>query len=89
MSSHDSATDVELRADVLVHADAVSKRFCRSLRRSLWYGVGDIMSDLNPFQSRVHSAALREDEFWAVRNVSRGVMFSFTLPIERSNATAR
>jgi signal transduction histidine kinase len=26
---------------------------------------------------------------WAVRNVSRGVTFSFTLPIERSNATAR
>jgi len=26
---------------------------------------------------------------WAVRNVSRGVTFSFSLPIERSNATAR
>jgi two-component system sensor kinase FixL len=26
---------------------------------------------------------------WAVRNMSRGVTFSFSLPIEKSNATAR
>jgi hypothetical protein len=29
--------------------DGVSKKFCRSLKKSLWYGVCDIASELNPF----------------------------------------
>lgn len=36
-------------SEVLVKAEGVSKKFCRSLKRSLWYGVQDIFSDLNPF----------------------------------------
>ena len=57
-------------SDVLVSADAVSKKFCRSFKRSLWYGVGDIVSDLNPFGTEPRAALLRKSEFWAVRNVS-------------------
>ena len=34
--------------DILVKVDSVSKKFCRSLRRSLWYGVCDIASELIP-----------------------------------------
>jgi lipopolysaccharide transport system ATP-binding protein len=56
--------------DVLVTVDAVSKKFCRSLRRSLWYGVKDIVSELNPFSRALAASQLRQDEFWAVRNVS-------------------
>jgi hypothetical protein len=29
--------------------DGVGKKFCRSLKKSLWYGVCDIASELNPF----------------------------------------
>ena len=32
--------------DVLVQVQGVSKRFCRSLKKSLWYGVQDIGSEL-------------------------------------------
>jgi ABC-type polysaccharide/polyol phosphate transport system ATPase subunit len=34
---------------VLVRVEGVSKKFCRSLKKSLWYGVCDIAGELNPF----------------------------------------
>jgi len=34
--------------EVLVNVEGVSKKFCRSLKRSLWYGVCDIAAELNP-----------------------------------------
>jgi lipopolysaccharide transport system ATP-binding protein len=37
-------------SEVLVKVEGVSKKFCRSLKRSLWYGVQDICADLNPFR---------------------------------------
>lgn len=65
--------------DVLVDAEQVSKKFCRSLRRSLWYGVRDIASaflvgptrSLSVQSTPMHSLpALREEEFWALRDIS-------------------
>lgn len=59
--------------EVLIRVDAVSKKFCRSLKRSLWYGVRDIFSDLNPaarHREVVGKPRLRSDEFWAVDDVS-------------------
>jgi lipopolysaccharide transport system ATP-binding protein len=63
--------------EILVKAERVSKKFCRSLRRSLWYGVKDILSAMDP-RPDVNSSAdvdwrlpvLREDEFFAVKDVS-------------------
>lgn len=63
-------------SEVLISAEHVSKKFCRSLKRSLWYGVQDIGASLLPWnrtQPETHSAEeneLRPDEFWAVRDVS-------------------
>ena len=34
--------------EVLVRVEGVSKKFCRSLKKSLWYGVCDIASELLP-----------------------------------------
>lgn len=54
--------------DVLIRAENVSKRFCRDLKRSLFYGVQDIASDL---LGRDRSeAGLRKSEFWANQGVS-------------------
>lgn len=36
-------------SEILVRCEHVSKKFCKSLKRSLWYGVKDIASELNPF----------------------------------------
>ncbi|MEO8577534.1 MAG: ATP-binding cassette domain-containing protein [Gemmatimonadales bacterium] len=64
--------------DVLVSAEYVSKKFCRSLKRSLWYGVQDIGHALNPFarpdaagkSNHAEDVPLRADEFWAIRDIS-------------------
>ncbi|HEX6100131.1 MAG TPA: ABC transporter ATP-binding protein [Thermoanaerobaculia bacterium] len=45
----------------------VSKKYCHSLRRSLWYGVKDIAREL---AVRGGAAGLRDGEFWAVDDVS-------------------
>jgi len=42
-------------SDVLVRVEHVSKKFCKSLKRSLWYGVKDIANELNPFSGKVES----------------------------------
>lgn len=54
--------------DVLIKAERVSKKFCRSLKRSLWYGVRDMAREVVGGDS-CHDV-LRRDEFWAVDDVS-------------------
>jgi ABC-type polysaccharide/polyol phosphate transport system ATPase subunit len=56
-------------SDILVKVENVSKKFCRSLKKSLWYGMKDLGSELI---GGTHSgnAELRPDEFWAVNDVS-------------------
>ena len=39
-------------SDVLVRAEGVSKKFCRDLKKSLWYGVKDMAAELLPFGSK-------------------------------------
>lgn len=39
-------------SDVLVRAEHVSKKFCRNLKKSLWYGLQDVGAELNPFRRR-------------------------------------
>ncbi len=59
--------------EVLVRVEGVSKKFCRDLKRSLWYGVKDMAHELNPFGGGATGADeghLRPGEFWANRGVS-------------------
>jgi lipopolysaccharide transport system ATP-binding protein len=56
-----------MRNEVLVKAEQVSKKFCRSLKKSLWYGVQDIAMEITGHKS---DRALRPDEFWAVNDLS-------------------
>lgn len=54
-------------SELLIKVDGVSKKFCKDLKRSLWYGMQDIGRSL---LGRKPLEDLRKDEFWAVRNVS-------------------
>lgn len=54
----------------LLEVEAVSKRFCRSLRRSLRYGLADIAREFQPWRSDTTRPALRAEEFWALDDVS-------------------
>lgn len=56
-----------MQTDTLIQVESVSKKFCRSLKRSLWYGVQDIGNEL---AGRRKNPELRRDEFWAVDDVS-------------------
>jgi len=56
----------------VLRVDGVSKKFCRSLRRSLRYGLFDLARELGGASGRPRE--LRPDEFWAVRDVSFELM---------------
>jgi lipopolysaccharide transport system ATP-binding protein len=53
----------------LIKVEGVSKKFCRDLKKSLWYGMKDLGSEI---LGRPHGGEgeLRSDEFWAVKDVS-------------------
>ena len=57
-----------MKRRVLVKVDNVSKKFCRDLKMSLWYGVKDIIGEItlwNPSKLK-----LRKKEFWALKDIS-------------------
>lgn len=57
-----------MQPESIVKVEGVSKKFCRSLKRSMVYGLGDIGKNMMGQSTR--SDRLRRDEFWAVEDVS-------------------
>jgi lipopolysaccharide transport system ATP-binding protein len=55
-------------SDVLIKVENVSKKFCRDLKKSLWYGVKDIAGELS--RRGISRDALRPGEFWSVKDIS-------------------
>lgn len=53
--------------EVLIKAENVSKKFAKSLKKSLYYGVLDVISGIT---GNDRKKLIREDEFWAVKNIS-------------------
>ncbi|MDA0973020.1 MAG: ABC transporter ATP-binding protein, partial [Bacteroidetes bacterium] len=51
--------------EVIITVDRVSKKFCKELKRSLLYGLQDILS-----LGGGNTDELRKNEFWAVKEVS-------------------
>src|SRR6185369_4492373 len=68
--------------DILVKVENVSKKFCRSLKKSLWYGVQDIVSDLNPFHDTGSSNLGQSDAFKALKEGGRALASSRLRPDE-------
>lgn len=56
-----------MTAETLIKVDTVSKRFCRRGDRALRYGLQDLLGDL---LLRAPRDALRDGEFWALRDVN-------------------
>lgn len=54
--------------EVLISARGVGKKFCRSLKRSMIYGVADLGRSM--FGLRPDTTTLRRDEFWAVEDIN-------------------
>lgn len=53
--------------EVLVKVEGLSKKFCKDLKTSLWYGVKDLFSGLSGNHKERN---LRDKEFWAVKDIS-------------------
>jgi len=54
--------------EVLVKVEGVSKKFCKDLKTSLWYGVKDLFTNVKSKKPR--QRALRPKEFWALQDIS-------------------
>lgn len=63
-----SHLESDLPSDVVLRVDNVSKKFCRKLKQSMKYGIKDLARSLVGVSEK--SNDLRDDEFWAVKDVS-------------------
>jgi ABC-type polysaccharide/polyol phosphate transport system ATPase subunit len=57
-----------MSTDPIIRVEDVSKKFCRSLKRTMLYGVRDVSRDVCGLAH--NSDGLRPDEFWALDDVS-------------------
>lgn len=54
-------------AEILIEVEGLSKKFCKDLKTSLWYGLKDLMSNV---LGNAKERTLRDKEFWAVKDIS-------------------
>jgi lipopolysaccharide transport system ATP-binding protein len=52
----------------ILEVSNLSKKFCRHLKRSLFYGINDILTEISGRDRISHK--LRPQEFWAIENIS-------------------
>jgi len=53
--------------EILVKVEHLSKKFCKDLKTSLWYGIKDLCNNL---LGNKKQRFLRPDEFWAVKDIN-------------------
>ncbi|WP_417890141.1 polysaccharide ABC transporter ATP-binding protein [Xanthomarina gelatinilytica] len=58
---------IPIQTEVLVKVEGLSKKFCKDLKTSLWYGVKDLLSGVRGSSDERN---LRPKEFWAVKDIS-------------------
>lgn len=77
----------KLDDDIAIKVDHVSKKYCKSLKKSMLYGMNDIARNALGFSS--HSEKLRDGEFWAVDDVSFELKKGETLGIIGPNGSGK
>ena len=76
-----------MKDDIAIKAEHISKKYCKSLKRSMFYGIKDIGKNMIGMSS--HSDKLRKNEFWAVNDVSFELKKGETLGIIGPNGSGK
>ncbi len=53
--------------EVLIKVEGLSKKFCKDLKTSLWYGVKDLVANI---KGNKNDRLLRNKEFWALQDIN-------------------
>ena len=73
--------------ETVISVENVLKKYCKSLKKSMYYGAMDIGRNMIGLSSR--SERLRKDEFWALNDISFEVKKSETLGIIGPNGSGK
>lgn len=73
--------------DVVLSVENVSKRFARDIKRSMFYGIVDIGTEL--IGTRQPATQLRKGEFWALHNVSLSLRRGDALGLVGANGSGK
>jgi lipopolysaccharide transport system ATP-binding protein len=57
-----------MEKDIVIKIEGLNKKFCRNLKRSMFYGCVDIARDM--FGISYDRSKLRPGEFWALKDIS-------------------
>jgi len=80
-------SESEMDKETVINVEHVSKKYCKSLKRSMLYGGIDISRNMLKFSSR--SDRLRKDEFWALNDISFEVKKGEALGIIGPNGSGK
>ncbi len=74
-------------SDSVVSVETVSKKFCRGLKRGMLYTMQDVARDM--IGVRAHSDSLRQEEFWAVKDLSFDLAHGESLGLLGTNGAGK